>query len=265
RQSVGALNQTSQGRAFRQREVPSMFAKITARRRFRPVKTAPEVDPVQIQLHDLLFAELLLDPAGQKNLEQLAMKRPFLERKTVPGQLLGDRTCPLADMTGRDVLQRRPCDSKQIVAAMLIKFCVLHRDHRIDQVARQLLIWHRLAVLDVNLSKDLVVSIENHAGRLHLFEFAQIEPLGLGAQLRGEHGEINAKYGKDKCRDRRWNIKRRTLIPRRAKPIARRRDEMCCGCSHWNKGQTLKAQRSTLNVKLPLAGLDLGRWTLEVF
>src|ERR1043166_7210888 len=148
RQSVGALNQTSQGRTFRQREVPSMFAKITARCRFRSVETAPEVDPVQVQLHDFLFAELLLDPASQKNLEQFAMKRAFLERKTVPGQLLGDRTCPLADMTGRDVLQRCPCDSKQIVTAMLIKLPIPPRDHRIDQAARQLLIGHRLAVED---------------------------------------------------------------------------------------------------------------------
>ena len=55
------------------------FAKITAgkplRRRIHP---PPEIDAVEIQLHDLLLAEALLDSAGKKDLEQLAPERLFL-------------------------------------------------------------------------------------------------------------------------------------------------------------------------------------------
>ena len=46
------------------------FSEITARGRFRAVKSAAEINPVQIQLHDFLFAELLLDPAWQRQISR---------------------------------------------------------------------------------------------------------------------------------------------------------------------------------------------------
>ena len=70
---------------------------------------------------------------------------------------------------------------------MLIKLCVFHRDHRVDEIARQLLIWNGFAILDVNLAEDFVVSIQNHAGRFHLFELGQIERGRLVLQI----GEIH--------------------------------------------------------------------------
>src|SRR5205807_7975141 len=48
RQSVWALDQTGERRAFRQRHFTRGLAKIPSRRCFRPVQPAAEIDPVQI-------------------------------------------------------------------------------------------------------------------------------------------------------------------------------------------------------------------------
>src|SRR5580700_8562347 len=159
------------------------FSKVAARRGFRAVEPAAEINPVQIQLHDFLFAELILDAARQKNLEELAAERFFLQSKTVSRELLGDRACALSHMAGHKVFKSRPHDSGKIVAVMLIKFTVLNRDHGVDQIARELIVWNRFAVLDVNLAKDFIVPIENYAGRFHLFELVQIETRRAVSQI----------------------------------------------------------------------------------
>ena len=53
---------------------------------------------------------------------------------------------------------------------MLIKFRVLYRDDCVDEIRRQLLVRHGLSVFYVDLAEDLAVSIQNDAGRFHLFE-----------------------------------------------------------------------------------------------
>ena len=58
-------------------------------------------------------------------------------------------------MAGGEILQRRPNDPEEIVAAVLIKFVVLDRDDGVDQIARQLVVGNGLAILDIDLAKDL--------------------------------------------------------------------------------------------------------------
>ena len=65
----------------------------------------------------------------------------------------------------------------KIVAVVLIKFCVLDGNDGVDQIGSQLLVRDRLAVLDVDLAKDLAVAIENHTGRFHLIELVHVERL----------------------------------------------------------------------------------------
>ena len=70
---------------------------------------------------------------------------------------------------------------------MLIKFRVLDGDDRVDEIARKLIVWNGLAVLDVDLSEDLIISIKNHTRRFHLFELVQIETPRLTFEVRGDH------------------------------------------------------------------------------
>ena len=72
---------------------------------------------------------------------------------------------------------------------MLIKLGVLNGDNGIDQVARQLIVRNCLTILDVDLSEDFAVSVENHAGGFHLLELRQIVSRSLVSQPRGQGGK----------------------------------------------------------------------------
>src|SRR5262250_545726 len=48
------------------------LAKVAARGCFGPVHAATEINPIQIQLEDFLFAEIVFDSLGQKDLQQLS-------------------------------------------------------------------------------------------------------------------------------------------------------------------------------------------------
>src|SRR4051812_49365683 len=72
REPIRTLDNPSQRRAFRQRHLARRFSEITARSRLCSVQAAAEINAVQVELHDLLLSEALLDPACEKYLEQFS-------------------------------------------------------------------------------------------------------------------------------------------------------------------------------------------------
>ena len=133
--SVWTFDQAGERRALRQRHIARRLAKVPARGCFGSVHAAAEINPVQIQLEDFLFAEIVFDALGQKNLQQLPAVCSFFERETVARQLLCDGAAALADMAGRQIFERCANDPEQIVAVVLVKFCVLDCNHGVDQIA----------------------------------------------------------------------------------------------------------------------------------
>src|SRR5205807_2018901 len=97
--------------AFTQRKIACPFAEITARRGFRAIKTAAEINPVEIKLQDLLLVEIVLNPASDKNLEKFAAKCFPFEGKTVARQLLRDRARALTHVSSDQVLECGAQDS----------------------------------------------------------------------------------------------------------------------------------------------------------
>src|SRR5205823_12249060 len=108
----------------------------------------------------------------------------------------------------------------------------------------QLVVGNGLAVLDVDLSKDLVVAIENDAGRFHLLQLVQVEGSGLVSQLGQTHRNINCQPPNQKRRDDNRHIKFWPRIPGRAKPIAGRRDKITAASLSFH-GKGANTQRST--------------------
>ena len=216
RKPVRTFDHAGQSRAFRQRHLARRFIEITARGRFRAIEPAAEINPVQIQLHDFLLPEMLFDPFGDIDFEKFAAKGSFLQGKTVAGELLGDRARALPHMAGDKILQGRAHDAKEIVAAVLIKFVVFHRDNSVHQIARQLIVGNGLAVLDVDLAEDFSVPIEDHAGRFHLFELAQIVGRGFRLQLRRDDSEIDRDENYCEQHNQRGQVKLGPRIPRSA-------------------------------------------------
>ena len=233
-----------------------------------------------------MFAQALLDSARQKNFEQLAVECSFLERKTVARELLRDRARALPDVAGREIFQGRTGDPEQIVAAMLIKFRVFRRHDRVDQIAWQLVVRHRLPIFDVDLAEDFPISIENYAGRFHLLEFAQVERRGLAFEMRGQDRKVNREAADQNRNNGGRDVELRPAVPWAPKTVTGRRHEVCSwrsqavgrkesvaklrcksnqNPSRRRRKQTPNVQRSTSNVDFkPQHFLFIGRWTLDV-
>ena len=122
-----------------------------------------------------MLGEIVLDSTGDEHFEQLTAKGFPFEIVAVPRQLLGDRARPLANVAGDGVLERGPDNSQQVVAVVLIKFVILHRDDGVDEIGRELVVGNGFAIFDIDLAKDLVVPIDDHAGGFHLLEMREIE------------------------------------------------------------------------------------------
>src|SRR5690242_6290663 len=117
-------------------------------------------------------------------------------------------------MTGRDVFQGRPDDAEQIETVVPIKFRVFDCDDSIDQIARQAVVRNCLPVLHVDLSKYLVVSIEDYTGGFHLLQFAEIEPGGLAFEIGGQNRKVNDASADEHRNNGGRDIELRPGIPR---------------------------------------------------
>src|SRR5437762_14310806 len=100
RKPIRTFDDAGQSRAFYQGHLSRRFIEITARGCLRAVESATEIDSVQIQFHDFLFIEMLLDSFSDKDFEKFSPIRFFFESKTVARQLLGNCACALPHMTG---------------------------------------------------------------------------------------------------------------------------------------------------------------------
>ena len=217
----GALIRPASVAASSERNFARRFSEITACRRLRSVQSATEINAVQIQLHDFLFAEFFLDATGEKNFEQFSAESSLLERETIARQLLRDCASTLAHVTSGDVLQRRSHNPKQVVAAVLIKLVVFNRDDRVDQIGWQLLVGNGLAILHVDLAEDLIVSIHNHAGRFHIFKLAQIVGCSLAIEVvRCGKSKNDARYDENDGKAD-GDVEVRPCVPRWPKAIER--------------------------------------------
>ncbi len=140
--------------------------------------------------------------------------------------MLGDCARTLPHLAGGEIFQRRTQDAGQIVAAVPVKFRVLHGDDGIDQVARQLVVRHSLPVFDVDLPKDLAVSIEDHTGRFHLFELAQVEGRGPAFDLGDKDQSVDSESADQHDPNGDRDIKLRRDVPRAPETVARRRSQI---------------------------------------
>ena len=104
---------------------------------------------------------------------------------------------------------------EEVVTAVLIEFRIFHRHDGVNQIARELVVRDGLAVFDVDLAEDFFVAIENHAGRFHLLELAEIVGLRLATQIGGEDDPVDERPDEENADDRDRQIELLLGIPRR--------------------------------------------------
>ena len=101
------------------------------RRGIDAIGAGAEIDPVQIDLEDLVLGEAVLEPQRQQGLADLARKAPLGRQEQVFGELLGDRAAALDEMPGGEIGERGAQQPDRIDAEMAVEAAVLGRDHRL--------------------------------------------------------------------------------------------------------------------------------------
>src|SRR4051794_26720438 len=106
---------------------------------------------------------------------------------------------------------------------MLVELAVLNRDDGVDEIARQLFVGNRLTVFHIDLPKNLVVPVENHAGGFHLFELREIEGAGLDGENADQVPGVNPEPEKAGENDRDRDVVSSAPVPGRAIEVLDRR------------------------------------------
>src|SRR6266542_3619741 len=72
RQARRRLDEAREQRRLRNRHLPGRLAEVTLRRGLDAIRAGAEIDPVEVELEDLLLGKLALEPERQHDFLELA-------------------------------------------------------------------------------------------------------------------------------------------------------------------------------------------------
>jgi hypothetical protein len=183
------LRQRDQQRGLGQGEPLRLLAEVGKRSRANTLEIAAERRHREIEIEDLLLAQLPLDLDGADDLTQLGIKRAMMSRLFhQPRQLHGDGRSARDDMATRNELPGGACQCDRVDAGMVVKALVFEGEQQL-QVGRidVLLGIDRqppAAVLHREGAQELAVAVDDGDGGLPcLFERQRPErgdPCGEG-------------------------------------------------------------------------------------
>jgi hypothetical protein len=153
----GSLGQTSQHRRFGQRQFAERLAEIDLRGRGETVGTLSEEDLVDVQLEDLVLAQIVLDLERQQRFVELAGIGLFRRKEEVLRHLLGNRRCPLPLAAAHQVGVQGAQDALRIDAAVLIEALVLGGQDRLLHDRRNVLDADHRAPLLAELAEQVAI------------------------------------------------------------------------------------------------------------
>src|SRR3546814_11910432 len=113
------------------------MAEEAAARRVDAIGPAAEIDAVQIQLQDLLLAELAFHRHGEDDLAELAGEFARVREEDVAGKLLRDGGRALIISPAREVTPAAQGDHDRNDARLSVEATVLHRIHLTEQHRRR--------------------------------------------------------------------------------------------------------------------------------
>ena len=162
---LGARDGAGEHRRLRDGEVLCALAEGAPRGFFDAIASVAEVDVIQIELEDLVFAELLLEAPREERFANLAPKGSLWIQHEVLHHLLCDRRASLTEAPAPQVDEHRAGDAEVVEAVVLVEACVLGAEHRELHVGGQRLDGHHRAPLDEDLGEKRPVAGE-HARHL---------------------------------------------------------------------------------------------------
>ena len=118
------------------------LAEIALRGGLDAVGAGAEIDAVEIELENLVLAELALEPEREHQLLHLAPERALLGQEQVLGELLGEGGAALRHAAAKHVGDHGAGEPDRVDAEMAVEPAILDRDERLRQVGGKLLDRH---------------------------------------------------------------------------------------------------------------------------
>ena len=190
---VGSLRQRRQIGGFLQRQFRQRLVKIVERRCRHAVRAVAEVNFVQIQFQNMIFAKRLFNPPGQKRFLDFADIRHFRRKQKVFGHLLGDGRRTRRPATAAQVFHvaDNGADNADIInPRMPIKLFVFGGDERLLDQIGDFADRHEQPLLHRVFLQQLTVAGIQAGGdrRLVFFQLAVIgQALAEAPQIADDH------------------------------------------------------------------------------
>ena len=172
-------NNSREQRALGHSEVDGVLVEIAPRRGTDAEVPLPEINPVEVVIHDLILGEILLQTDGQESLEELAVQGAGEITDEMFRELLLDRAAALhAVRVLAQILPQRPENAPVIDRAMLIVAAIFRRHDGLTHGFRDLLGLQLDAILDKDAAKFLAIDVIKGRSEIKIVELAEIKRLG---------------------------------------------------------------------------------------
>ena len=165
RQPGRRLRNPREQRRLRKRELAGVLLEVISRRFLDPVATVTEVHVVEVEVQNLVFAQLAFEPPREDELADLTRNRPFGSQQHELYDLLRDRAAALRSPTLHDVAAHRSQNAVVVEPLVLVEVCVFGCQHGQHHVAGHLRHRDDGSPFREDLADHLLVSVV-HACRL---------------------------------------------------------------------------------------------------
>ena len=134
----------------------------------------PEIDLVDVGVHDVRLLEARLENHGHHCLLDLAAQRSPAVEEVVLDELLGQRAPALLDLPRADIGEKRTQDRRKIDAMMLVELAILDGLERLRKHRRHLVGRHDDPVLAVHgenaADQERIEPVDGDVDAFHIYE-----------------------------------------------------------------------------------------------
>ena len=164
------LEQAGQHRGLGEAHVLQGLAEIVIGRRHRAEGAAAHIGAVEIELENVVLAEMALEPQRQERLVHFALQRALVGEEQVLGELLGDGGAALRVAAAARIRHESARRADRVDAPMLVEAPVLGGDQRLDHAVGKVVELQRIVVLDPAPPHLDAVAVEEGDGEILLLQ-----------------------------------------------------------------------------------------------
>ena len=216
----GRLRQPGEHGRFGQAELLERLAVVGARGGGKAVGALAEEDLVDVELEDLVLAEVLLDLQRQQDLVQLAVVGLLARQEEVARHLHGDGRCALAAAAGRQVGERGAGEADRVDTLVFVEAFVLRGEDGVLERGRNFGDAHYVTALLSELANEVSIGriySQRHPGTVvgERVERRQVGPREQGhCRERGKAEDDQRDQRCDRIQDPAHGQSRRVLSGR---------------------------------------------------